>query len=80
MIKLDEKPMDADEVTGISKADTIEAIGDFWDTHDFTDYDSDSPDVEFLVPARSPMNLPAEALAWLGRAIGATGASLRSSG
>ena len=71
MIKLDEKPMDADEVTSISKADTIEAIGDFWDTHDFTDDDSDSPDVELRVPARSPMDLPAEALAWLGRAVGA---------
>ena len=76
MIKLDEKPMDVDQVTSISKADTIEAIGDFWDTHDFTDYDSDSPDVEFRVPARSPMNLRAEALDWLGQAVGAAGSSL----
>ena len=39
--------MDANKVTSISKADTIDTIGDFWDTHDFTDFDSDGPDVEF---------------------------------
>ena len=48
----DEKLMDADKVTSIPKADTIEAIGDFWDTHDFTDFDSDGPDVEFRVSSK----------------------------
>jgi hypothetical protein len=44
--------MDANKVSSISKADTIEAIGDFWDTHDFTDFDSDRPDVEFSVSSK----------------------------
>jgi hypothetical protein len=44
--------MDANKVSSISKADTIEAIGDFWDTHDFTDFDGDGPDVEFRVSSR----------------------------
>jgi hypothetical protein len=26
-------------VSSISKADTLEKIGEFWDTHDFTDFD-----------------------------------------
>ena len=44
--------MDANRVASISKADTIETIGDFWDTHDFTDFDSDRPDVEFRVSSK----------------------------
>jgi hypothetical protein len=44
--------MDANKVSSISKADTNEAIGDFWDTHDFTDFDGDGPDVEFRVSSR----------------------------
>ena len=41
--------MDANKLTSISGADTIEAVGEFWDTHDFTDFDSDKPDVKFRV-------------------------------
>ena len=44
--------MDANKVTSISKADSIETIGDFWDTHDFTDFDGDRPDVEFRVSSK----------------------------
>ena len=37
-------------LSSISKADTDEKIGEFWDTHDITDYDNpDLPDVEFEV-------------------------------
>ena len=37
-------------VSNISKADTDEKIGEFWDVHDFTDFDEpDLPDVEFEV-------------------------------
>jgi len=32
-----------------SKTHTDEQIGDFWDSHDFTEFDSDAPDVEFEV-------------------------------
>lgn len=31
----------------ISQANSLEAIGEFWDTRDFTDYDTDAPDVAF---------------------------------
>ena len=41
--------MDADRLSSISKADTLEKMGEFWDTHDFTDFDTDAPDVETLV-------------------------------
>ena len=30
-----------------SKARTLEAIGEFWDEHDFTEFDTDAPDVDF---------------------------------
>jgi hypothetical protein len=37
-------------MSGISHADTYEAIGEFWDVHDFTDYDDPAaPDVEFEI-------------------------------
>jgi len=41
--------MDASRLSSISKADTDEKIGEFWDTHDFTDFDTDAPDVEFEI-------------------------------
>ncbi len=44
--------MDANELTSISKANTLEAIGEFWDTHDFTEFDTDRPDVEFRVSSK----------------------------
>jgi hypothetical protein len=41
--------MDASKVSSISKADTDEKMGEFWDTHDFTDFDTDLPDVVFEI-------------------------------
>jgi hypothetical protein len=36
--------------SSISHADTYEAIGEFWDAHDFTDYDDPAaPNVEFEI-------------------------------
>jgi hypothetical protein len=36
--------------SSISHADTYEAIGEFWDAHDFTDYDDPAaPDVGFEI-------------------------------
>jgi len=35
------------EFSSISKADSDEEIGEFWDTHDFTKFDTDAPDAEF---------------------------------
>jgi hypothetical protein len=47
--------MDADRLSSISKADTLEKMGEFWDTHDFTDFDTDAPDVEFKVTCAVPV-------------------------
>ncbi len=49
--------MDADRLSSISKADTLEKMGEFWDTHDFTDFDTDAPDVEFKVSCAVPVEL-----------------------
>jgi hypothetical protein len=40
----------AENKSSISKASTLEEIGDFWDEHDFTEFDDpDTPDVEFEI-------------------------------
>ncbi|HYN87345.1 MAG TPA: CopG family antitoxin [Ardenticatenaceae bacterium] len=39
-------------VTSISKAQTLEEIGDFWDTHSLADYWEQTHEVEFEVRAR----------------------------
>ncbi|RRR78598.1 MAG: hypothetical protein EI684_00150 [Candidatus Viridilinea halotolerans] len=46
--------MDANKSQGssISQATTLEAMGTFWDTHDFADYDTDAPDIPLNI-ARS---------------------------
>ena len=49
--------MDADRLSSISKADTLEKTGEFWDIHDFTDFDTDAPDVEFKVSCAVPVEL-----------------------
>jgi hypothetical protein len=49
--------MDASKLSSISKADTDEKIGDFWDTHDFTDFDADVPDVEFEIAYTVPLEV-----------------------
>ena len=46
--------MDEKKLSSISKADTLEKIGEFWDTHDFTDFDTDAPDVEFKISCAIP--------------------------
>ena len=50
--------MDANRLSSISRADTAEKIGEFWDTHDFTDFDNpDAPDVEFEVTCAVPIEV-----------------------
>ena len=49
--------MDASKTSSISKADTDEEIGTFWNTHDFTDFDTDAPDVEFEVVSTVPIEV-----------------------
>lgn len=50
--------MDANRLSSISQADTDERIGEFWDTHDFTDFDSpDAPDVKFEITCAVPIEV-----------------------
>ncbi|OGL47353.1 MAG: hypothetical protein A2161_12245, partial [Candidatus Schekmanbacteria bacterium RBG_13_48_7] len=40
------------------KAQTVEKMGEFWDNHDFTDFDnSGAPDVKFKVTCAVPIEL-----------------------
>jgi hypothetical protein len=32
--------------SSISKAQSLEAMGEFWDSHDFTDFNTDEADVK----------------------------------
>lgn len=43
--------------TSISKAQTNEVIGEFWDSHDFTDFDTDAPDIEYTVSFAVPVEV-----------------------
>jgi len=47
--------MGENKLSQISKADTLEKMGEFWDTHDFTDFDTDAPDVEFKISCAVPV-------------------------
>jgi len=47
--------MDASKLSSLSKAATDEKIGEFWDSHDFTDFDADAPDVEFEIVCTVPI-------------------------
>lgn len=49
--------MDKNKLSSISKADTGEKIGEFWDVHDFTDFDTEAPDVEFEVTCTVPIEV-----------------------
>lgn len=37
------------KLSSISQADTLEKMGKFWDTHDFTQFDTDAPDIEYTI-------------------------------
>ena len=43
--------------SSISKCSTYEKVGEFWDTHDFTEYDTDEPDVEFKLVCAVPVEV-----------------------
>jgi len=49
--------MDANRLSSISKTDTLEKMGEFWDTHDFTDFDTDAPDVAFEIACAVPIEV-----------------------
>jgi hypothetical protein len=46
------------QLSAVSKADTLQGMGEFWDTHDFTEFDDPgAPDVEFEVACAVPVEL-----------------------
>ena len=48
--------MDVNKLSTISKAGTDEAIGAFWDEHDFTEFDDpNAPDAEFEFTCAVPI-------------------------
>lgn len=50
--------MGENKLSSVSKTDTLEKIGDFWDTHDFTEFDNlDAPDIEFKISCAVPVEL-----------------------
>ena len=49
--------MDENRLSSISKTDSDEKIGEFWDKHDFTELDTDSPGAEFEVISTVPIQL-----------------------
>ena len=50
--------MAANKLSSISKASSLEKMGEFWDTHDFTEFDNPNiPDVEFEVTCAVPVEL-----------------------
>lgn len=50
--------MGVNKVSSISAAESLEKMGEFWDTHDFTDFDDSTlPDVEFQIACAIPIEL-----------------------
>ncbi len=43
--------------SSISKAQGDEEIGEFWDSHDFADFDTDMPDVDYTVSFAVPVEV-----------------------
>jgi len=50
--------MPANRLSSISQNDTDEGMGEFWDTHDFTEFDNhDSPDVKVAIVCAVPIEV-----------------------
>ena len=49
--------MEENKLSSVSKAESDEKIGEFWDAHDFTEFDTDGPDAEFQVISTVPVHL-----------------------
>jgi len=49
--------MDENKLSSISKADSDEKIGEFWDSHDFAEFDTDAPDANFEITCTIPVSV-----------------------
>ena len=49
--------MAGNRVSSVSKADSLEKMGEFWDSHDLTDFDTGGPDAEFAITCVVPVEL-----------------------
>lgn len=49
--------MEENRLSSTSKTDSDEKIGEFWDNHDFTEFDTDAPDAEFEIISTVPVQL-----------------------
>jgi len=49
--------MAENRLSSASKADSDEKIGEFWDSHDRTEFDTDAPDADFEVISTVPIQL-----------------------
>jgi hypothetical protein len=49
--------VEENRLSSISKANSNEKVGEFWDNHDFTESDTGAPDAEFEVIRTVPVQL-----------------------
>jgi hypothetical protein len=49
--------MAENRLSSVSKANSDEKIGEFWDSHDFTDFDTNAADADFDVISSVPIQL-----------------------
>ena len=47
--------MVANKKSSLSKASSLEEMGEFWDGHDFSEYDTILPDVDFEIACAVPI-------------------------
>ncbi|MBI3948115.1 MAG: hypothetical protein HY321_19515 [Armatimonadetes bacterium] len=47
--------MGRDRISSISRSETLEGMGEFWDAHDFTECDTDAPDMDLRVTCAVPI-------------------------
>ena len=47
--------MDENKLSSISQSNSLEGMGEFWDSHNFTEFDTDAPDVEFDISCAVPI-------------------------
>ena len=49
--------MEENKLSSISRADSDEKIGEFWDSHDFTEFDTNAPDADFEITCTIPVSV-----------------------